>query len=335
MEAPNDEMYTVTQAIIIDTDPGVDDAMAIALALAHPDIELLGLTTVFGNVSVSQGTHNALLLLEHFGVEPGAIPVAEGAAVPLVQAPQPHADFVHGADGLGNTNLASPQGQPDGRDAAQFIIDSARARPGEISLVAVGPLTNVQQAFEREPELAQWLKQLVIMGGAVDEPGNVSPVAEANFFNDPHAADAVLGAGCNTMIVGLDVTHRAMLMDTRLQRLRDCGNPMGQFLWDASRFYVNFYTTRESAVITEPGCAMHDAAAVAYLVAADAFECVSAAARVAEDGVAVGQLIINRDGYTYMVPYWENRPPVTVGMDVDGSRITELFLDTVCAYSQA
>ena len=137
------------QALIIDTDPGVDDAMAIAFALAHPDLELLALTTVFGNVSVEQATQNALSILDYLGAE--HIPVAAGAAIPIEQKPLPHPDFVHGADGLGNINLPQSGRQAHSLSAAEFIVKSANDRPGEISLVAIGPMTNVQLALQIDP----------------------------------------------------------------------------------------------------------------------------------------------------------------------------------------
>ena len=246
-------MSPTVHPIIIDTDPGVDDAMAIAYALCRPDVELVGLTTVFGNTSAELATRNARWLLERFGAP--QVPVARGAAVPRVQPPLPHADFVHGADGLGNTHPdgsdvvppgAAERGAPgvEGADAADFIVDAARARPGEITLVAIGPLTNVAEALAREPELPGLLRALVIMGGAVTEPGNVSPVAEANFWNDPHAADEVLARDWPVTIVGLDVTHRIMLADTDLDRLGAEAGETGAVLRAASRFYVDFYTAR-------------------------------------------------------------------------------------------
>jgi len=169
--------------IIIDTDPGIDDAQAIAFAIAHPDIELLGLTTVFGNASVEITTGNALLLLDRFG-RPD-IPVAAGAADPIQSERRPAPDFVHGADGLGNLNLEPSARKVTDENAAEFIVRQANEHLGEISLVAIGPLTNLALALDLDPLLPSKLKELVVMGGCVDEPGNVSPLAEANFINDP------------------------------------------------------------------------------------------------------------------------------------------------------
>lgn len=334
--------------IILDTDPGVDDAMAIAYALTHPKIDLLALTTVFGNINIDFATRNAQYILDALGAT--TVAVAKGAAIPSVQSPLPHADFVHGADGLGNKYPGSKPGKPatdtaplrrDARhanleplDAADFIIESARAAPGEITLVAVGPLTNIAEALRREPALPSMVKGLVIMGGTVDEPGNVSPVTEANFLNDPHAADALFAADWPAIIVGLDVTHRIMMGDSHLQKLGDEAGQTGQLIWQTSRFYVDFYTQSGAAKDAadqgaEPQCAMHDAAAIAYVIMPDAFTLETGAARVVPDGIAVGQLTLDRKGYAYAVPHWQNRPGTGVCMTVDAERVRTDFLQSV------
>ena len=337
-------MSAATRPLVIDTDPGVDDAMAIAYALARPEVELVGLTTVFGNTSAELATRNARWLLERFGAP--EVPVARGAAVPRVQAPLPHPEFVHGADGLGNTHPDGARAVPAGvaergapgvedEDAADFIVRAARARPGEVTIVAIGPLTNLAEALAREPALPDLVRSLVIMGGAITEPGNVSPVAEANFWNDPHAADETLSRNWPTTIVGLDVTHRIMLADADLDRLGRDGGETGATLRAASRFYVDFYTARaaelDPAAAASPACAMHDAAAVACALMPDAFETLSGAARVVPDGVAVGQLALDRKGVAYPVAHWEGRPRVAACTGVDAARVHADFLDTILA----
>ena len=330
--------------MIIDTDPGVDDAMAIAYAIARPDVDLIALTTVFGNTSAELATRNALWLLERFGAP--EVAVARGASVPLVAEPRPHADFVHGADGLGGTHPDGPSVRPAGGaergapgvdelDAADFIVRAARERPGQIRLVAIGPLTNVAEALAREPELPALLHSLVIMGGTLVEPGNVSPVAEANFLNDPHAADRTLAVDWPVTVVGLDATHRIMLTDADLDRLGRDGGETGATLRAASRFYVDFYTARAAELDPdaegEPACAMHDAAAVACALMPDAFATVSGAARVVPDGIAVGQLALDRTGARYALEHWEGRPAVAACTGVDAVRVHADFLDTILA----
>ena len=334
--------------IILDTDPGVDDAMAIAYAFTHPDIELLALTTVFGNVNVDLATRNAQYILNTLGAT--SVAVAKGVAAPSVQAHLGFAEFVHGADGIGNMYPgSSPDApaetpaalDPDARhalieelDAADYIIAQARKHPGEITLVAVGPLSNIAEAYRRAPELPSLVAGLVLMGGTVDEPGNVTPVAEANFMNDPHAADALLGADWPVTVVGLDVTHRIMLRNSDLKRLEDFAGETGALIWHTSRFYVDFYTQNGAAKDmveqgAEPQCAMHDASAIACVIMRDAFAMQQGPARVIPDGMAIGQLALDRKGYAYSVPHWRDRPGVSVCMAVDAERVREHFLSTL------
>lgn len=320
------------QNIIIDTDPGIDDAQAIAFAIAHPEINLLGLSTVFGNATIDITTRNALKILELFG-RPD-IPVAQGASQPLVQERMASPEIVHGADGLGNLDLAAPSGQSIDETAAEFIVRMVDAQPGEVSLVAIGPLTNIAQALVLDPSLPSKTKELVIMGGTVDEPGNVSPVAEANFLGDPHAADIVFSQDWPATIIGLDVTHSTLLRDRDFVKLRDHAKGTGRLLWDSSRFYIDFYSTeRDLSGDDERSCAMHDASTVVYLIERDAFECASGSARVVNEGVAVGQLIVDRAGHEYPLPHWQDRPVVRAAMKVDSERVRKTFIDTIVDYA--
>ena len=316
--------------IIIDTDPGIDDAQAIAFAISHPDIQLLGCTTVFGNADINITTGNALKILEIFNRP--EIPVAKGASDPIVQKRYPAPDFVHGEDGIGNLSLSSPSQNALAESAAEFIVRQATEQPGEISLIAIGPLTNIALALELDPQLPRKLKQLIVMGGTVDEPGNVTPLAEANFFNDPHAADQVLAHDWPLTIVGLDVTLQTLLTDDHLAELRDRAGVTGQFLWDSSRFYIDFYTsrfTRTEQKLRVPSCAMHDASAVVYLVANDAFEMVAGPGRVIYDGAAAGQLALDRRREPYVLNHWLNRPDSFAAMKVDADRVLDLFMSTI------
>src|SRR4051812_11058640 len=228
--------------VIYDTDPGVDDAMALVFQALHPDIELLGLTSVFGNATIETTTHNARFLAGRFA--PG-VPVARGAAAPLKRAaPQPLA-WIHGNNGLGNIVLGdSPAAPLDPRPAHRFIIDSVRAHPGEVTLLAVGPLTNLALALADDPQIAPLVKQVVVMGGAFGTEGvlgNVTPAAEANILGDPDAADIVFGAPWPVAIVGLDVTQRTIMSQDYLASIRDRGGAAGQFIWDVSRHYEAFH----------------------------------------------------------------------------------------------
>ncbi|MBK8835664.1 MAG: nucleoside hydrolase [Anaerolineae bacterium] len=197
----------MTRKIIIDTDPGVDDAMAIYLALRSPELELVGLTTIFGNSNVEATTRNTLNLLHVAGRTD--IPVARGAGRPLVLPPGPTGEWVHGDDAMGNigwTTVLDPALKPIDIPAARFIVDTIMANPGEITLVPIGPLTNLALALQLEPRIAANVREIVMMGGSVLAPGNVSPLAEANAHNDPHAASVVFSADWPITMAGLDVT---------------------------------------------------------------------------------------------------------------------------------
>lgn len=323
----------MSHRVILDTDPGVDDAMAIALCVAHPDIELLALTTVFGNVSVDQSTRNAQFVLDVLGATDVA--VAKGLGKPIVQPPLPHSESVHGDDGLGNCwdgsrvlNADAKHATLSSLSAAEYIVEQAKQQPGEITLIAVGPLSNVAKALELEPTLPELLRSLVIMGGALDEPGNVTPVAEANFLNDPHAADQVLAVDWPATVIGLDVTHRIMVTDTHLGTLRDKAGETGKLLWESSRFYVDFYVRKGAAKASqEPACAMHDAAAVLYLLMPEAFDLIKGRARVVDSGIALGQLTCDRKGYDYALPHWESvTSNSAIAMAVNDEPVRQEFL---------
>ncbi len=316
--------------VIYDTDPGVDDAMALYFALAHPDIDLVGITTTFGNVSVEQAATNALYLCELAGC---TVPVTLGVAVPWCKPPEPPPAHIHGADGLGNLGARQPvTRQLDARSSAQFIVDMARAQPGEIVLVAVGPLGNLSLALMLEPRLPVLLREVIIMGGSVAEPGNVSPVAEANIWNDPHAADRVFTAGWKLTMVGLDVTHKVVLTLAQFQRIAQHHRHMAtDTLAQAVDFYSRFYSGLYQHIASDPGCFAHDLLAFIYLVRPDLFTVNTKAVRVATDGLAQGQTIMNqRDFIDYPHPGWEkDKPRTQVCMQVDAPACIDLFEETM------
>ncbi|MGB1237845.1 MAG: nucleoside hydrolase [Pseudomonadales bacterium] len=304
--------------IILDTDPGIDDAMAIFTAMAHPQIELLGLTTTFGNVSVDQATANALTLVEMAGVD---VPVARGVASPWRKDLAPFPDFVHGEDGFGNLKLDPPKTAAIDACAAQFIVDQVNANPGEVTLVAIGPLGNLATALQMDPSIAQKVKQVVIMGGVIAADGNVSPVAEANILSDPHAADKVMAAPWKVVIVGLDVTHQVVLSNALFAKIREQNQKVGAFMSDAAQFYIDFYTS----VRDIDGCYAHDVSAVAYVVEPDIFKTIEGEVCVAVDGVAIGQMIMSRFGIPYPLTFWNDRPKQLACMEVDAARLVNLF----------
>ena len=317
--------------VIFDTDPGVDDAMALYYALAHPGIDVVGITTTFGNCTVAQAATNALYLCAIAG-QPN-IPVTQGVATPMVRQTKAKFDFIHGADGLGNlASRVAMSNQLDTRSSAQFIVDMARAQPGEITLVAVGPLGNVALALQLEPNLPELLKEVIIMGGTVLEPGNVSPVAEANVWNDPHAADKVFIAGFKLTMVGLDVTHRVIvpvaLMATIAGKQRHVATDV---LAQAVGFYANFYSGLYPHVAKIHGCFGHDVMAFICLTNRELFTIESGRVRVALDGIAVGQTMMNRKQFIdYPQAGWgANVPQTDVCMAVDAAASLAVFEQTL------
>ncbi|MEQ6888075.1 nucleoside hydrolase [Halomonas sp. CS7] len=312
----------MTHPIIFDTDPGVDDAQAIAIALRHPEIELLGMTTTYGNVDVETATHNALLLAELAGRE---IPVAQGAAGPMVKDRHPPPAHIHGANGLGDIALPPVTGQAEGVSAAQFIVDTVTARPGEVTLVAVGPVGNLAAALQLDPGLIDKVKRVVIMGGSIREGGNVSPVAEANMFNDPDAAARVLTAGWPLTLVGLDVTHRCVLTDAHMARIEAGQGELGKVLAGSFAFYRDFY--REALGID--GCCPHDSCALAWLLRPELFTTSRGHLTVATFGDAEGQTIFAPEGRGFIEARWSRTPLVEVCLGVDGAAVSDWIADTL------
>ncbi|GAC1427823.1 MAG: nucleoside hydrolase [Ktedonobacteraceae bacterium] len=226
------------QRIILDTDPGIDDALALFLALASPEITLEAITTVQGNVSLEQTTYNALTLLTLAGRTD--IPVAYGCTEPLVRA-RVNAAHVHGLNGLGDIKLPEPTIAPMEQQAVDLIIEKIMNNPGEIALVAIGPLTNIALAVRREPRIAQHVREIVIMGGAVCVPGNVTPNAEFNIFADPHAAHIVFHAGWPLRLVSLDVTTRVSMQRQHVETLAAHGGKVTTAIQQMMVYYFDVF----------------------------------------------------------------------------------------------
>jgi inosine-uridine nucleoside N-ribohydrolase len=305
------------EKVIIDTDPGIDDAMAIFFAMAHPEIELLGLTTTFGNVSVTQASANALTLVDLAGQK---TPVAGGAATPSVQPARPFPAFVHGDDGFGNLHLPPPGLTVESRGAAEFIVDVVSAHPHEVTLVAIGPLGNLAAALNLDPDVARKAKRVVIMGGAVRRPGNVTPVAEANIICDPDAADVVFAAPWATTLVGLDVTNSVLMERALFQRIAACNPAVGSFLQRASDFYIDFH----QQYLGKDRCRGHDVTALVYVVEPALFELLRGDVRVVTDGLAIGQTILAAEGHRYG-PGWQGRSMVQACVDVNAQEVIRVF----------
>jgi purine nucleosidase len=317
----------MARKIIFDTDPGIDDAMALRLIQRSNVLDLVGITTVFGNANVATTTRNARYLAGLFGID---VPVAMGAADPIASVRRPEPAHVHGADGLGDIALPpAPHAAIDPRSARDFLIETIRAAPGEISVIAVAPLTNLALALDAAPDIADKLGELIVMGGAFGggtRRGNVSPVAEANIINDPHAADRVLGARWPVTMVGLDVTTRCILDDDRARRLVTEGGAIGRFLWDISRDYAAMYARADGF----DGCCLHDVAAVACAIDPALFGTVGGPIRVVTEGIAVGQTIQQPDGQYFPPGAWDGLPSQRAAVTVNAEAVVELFLRHMC-----
>ena len=245
--------------IIIDTDPGIDDALAFLLALASPAIKLEALTTTQGNVTLETATRNALAVLEL--AKANHIPVVAGSVVPLVQ-PLRASAHVHGESGIGNSKLPTPKSKPREGHAVDYLIERVLAEPNELGIFPIGPLTNIAMAIRKEPKFAKAVKELVIMGGAVLEHGNVTPQAEFNIYVDPHAAHIVFHSGIPITLIPLDVTHKCLLEQIHIDRLLRIDSPITRFIRSAVE---TCFAHSES--YGGKGCALHDPLTLATVIA--------------------------------------------------------------------
>lgn len=313
--------------IILDTDPGMDDTMAIFLALASPELDVIGLTTIFGNVRTNLATTNALRLLEIAGRT--EIPVAKGANDPLTRPFAGPVPFVHGEDGQGNVELPPPTTQAVRETAAAFMVRQVMAYPGEITLVPIGPLTNLALALRLEPGIVEQVREVVLMGGNALVPGNASPAAEANILNDPEAADVVLGAAWPVTMVGLDVTHQVHMTPDQIARLGQTASPMAQHIAKILPFYQSFFETAYSHWKLQ-GIYVHDSSAIAYLIDPTLFEVKQWPIRVETEGLGRGKtwpaIPSSSDPDAQVPEPWRDRPLVNVCMGVEGTRVVELTL---------
>lgn len=302
------------QKIIIDTDPGVDDVIAISMALRSPELEVLGLTSIFGNTYGEVTAQNALRLVELEGHD--SIPVSRGSDVPLVMPLEGLGTMVHGEDGMGNTNPPPPKGKVINKSAAEFIIEVVHTYPDEVTLVPIGPLTNIALALKIDPTIMSLVKKVVLMGGAVSKPGNISPTAEANIYHDPHAADIVMRAGWPLVMVGLDVTQQVVMTSRFLEKIYKTKNPVTNLIQRILPFYQGFH---KSHFDSGGDIHTHDPSAIAYLLNPDLFHTEVVSIFVESEGRCKGQTIADWHNQ------WESRPEVEVCMNVDGEGVLGLI----------
>ena len=305
--------------IILYCDPGIDDALALLLALASPEIELIGITTVAGNSTVDHETRNALSLLAMTGR--ADMPVAMGCVRPLIKALVTAAD-THGLTGMGYAVMPAPIASAIALHAVDFIIEQVLQAPGAITIVAVGPLTNLALALRKAPEITPLIKQVICMGGAIHHPGNMPLSAEFNVWVDPHAAHMVYHSGLPITLVPLDVTYQCIWTHAHTERLRASAphSPITQFIADATRFYIEFHQ-REHNI---DGCAINDALAMALVFAPDLVKTQALFVDVSlADGPAHAMTIAD--------PWQMSKHPpnMQVALKVDAERFLELFLERI------
>ncbi|GLT92815.1 hypothetical protein SLE2022_106310 [Rubroshorea leprosula] len=309
--------------IIIDTDPGIDDAMAIFVALRSPEVEVIGLTTIYGNVYTTLATRNALHLLEVAGRTD--IPVAEGSHVTITKGTKLRiADFVHGADGLGNQNFPPPQGKKIDKSAAEFLVEQANLYPGKVTVVALGPLTNIALALELDPSFAKNIGQVVLLGGAFAVNGNVNPAAEANIFGDPDAADIVFTSGADILAVGINVTHQVVLTDADREKLENSSGKFAQYLCKI----LNVYFAYHHEAYSTKGVYLHDPAAILAAINPSLVTYTEGVVRVQITGITRGLTVLyNKQKRFGEVTEWSDKPTVKVAVTVDAPAIVKLVMD--------
>jgi purine nucleosidase len=328
-----------TRPLILDVDTGVDDAMALLYAAASPEVELIAVTTVMGNVTIEHATENTLAVLELIGL--GDVEVARGASRPLVRDHEPF-PVVHGERGLGRAELPRASSEPSTRSAAELIVEVARERPGEVLLVAIGPLTNVALALAEEPRLPELLGRFALMGGAFARGGNATPAAEANIWVDPDAAHAVFRtfAGCEPsklpLCAGLDVTDRVQLSRAALDAICEGApdSPVARFLQDSVPFYIEFYERYG----VPGGAAMHDPLALAFAIDESLGTFEHTRIEVETDGLWTrGMTVADLRGVRHS-PWpvgWEPEENARVALDVDVDGFLGLFTERLRSLVEA
>ena len=255
----------MTRKIIIDTDPGQDDAVAILLALGSPELQVLGLTAVAGNVPLPLTQKNARIVCELAG-RPD-LPVFAGCDRPL-RHPLVTAEHVHGKTGLDGPQMADPVMPLQEQHGVDFIIDTLRAEPsGTVTLCPLGPLTNIATAFARAPDIIERVQEIVLMGGAYFQVGNITPAAEFNIYVDPEAAKAVFGSGVPLVVAPLDVTHKALTTAPRVEAFRALGTEVGRMVAAWTDFFERFDKEKYGSA----GAPLHDPCVIAYLLKPELF----------------------------------------------------------------
>lgn len=295
-----------------------DDSMAILSAFNSEEVEVLGLTTIYGNVPTEMATRNAILLKNRAG-RPD-VPVYRGSKTSLRGASKERiADFVHGSDGFGNTSQKPAIGDPEDGSAAEFIVRIANEHPGEVVVLALAALTNIALALQLDPSLPEKLKSVIVLGGSITVNGNVNPAAEANIYGDPDAANIVFSRVSNCLLLGLDVTHTCIMTTEDLDNLRGKGQH-GTFLYEISQFYLQYHRNSYNM----EGIYLHDAAAFTAVLHPEYFEWHSGKVLVVTDGPAKGHIIMDRLQRSWIGSNaWDDCVTIQVALGVDSPKVVE------------
>ncbi|MGB2535238.1 pyrimidine-specific ribonucleoside hydrolase RihA [Hafnia paralvei] len=305
--------------IILDCDPGHDDAIALILALASPELELKAVTTSAGNQTPDKTLRNALRILTL--LQRSDIPVAGGAVKPLMHE-LIIADNVHGESGLDGPELPEPNFAPQTCNAVELIAQTLRASQQPVTVVATGPLTNIALLLTSHPELHAKISRIVIMGGAA-MLGNWTPAAEFNIYVDPEAAEIVFQSGLPIVMAGLDVTHRAQIMSEDIERFRHLGNPVADVVADLLDFFMEYHKQEKWGF---QGAPLHDPCTIAWLIKPEIFTCVDRWVGVETQGkYTQGMTVVDYYSLT------ANQPNTTVMMDVDRQAFVDLLVERIGA----
>jgi len=317
-----------SKKIILDTDPGTDDAMAMMLALHSPELDLRAITVVAGNVTTAQGLDNAMRMVSL--ANRCDIPVAAGAVHPLLQR-LITAEFWHGKNGLANIELPPSKCKPSERFAPDLIIQMVHASPQAITLVPVGPLTNIALAVLKDPSIVPLVKEVVLMGGSISG-GNVNAAAEANIYNDPEAAQIVFQAGWPLTMVGLDVGDKTLLSKKYLAQLGQTHGPVNDFIYRVAKYLIDL-----SAQFNSPGTPMYDPLAVGVAIDSGLVKAPEMHVDIETRGEFTrGETVANRHGYVernvlhgdrYVIEGLDRViPNAKVCVDVEAERFLQLFV---------
>jgi inosine-uridine nucleoside N-ribohydrolase len=297
--------------------------MAIYLALNSDLLDVIGITTVYGNTSNTQGTENALRILEIAKRED--IPVHTGASKPLKTEYLGKGEIVHGKDGQGNSNLRIPQKKVSNLTAIEFLKNKINEYPGEVTLVPIGPLTNIAQLLIENPTIDQKISEIVLMGGNALSQGNASPAAEANIRNDPEAANVVFNSNTLITMVGLDVTNEVFMDNSTITEITTSGSKETDHLKIILPHYVDFL----SKFYNKKGMPIHDSSAIAYLINKNLFNTINYPIVVETEGISRGKTWMGTSKTEDINDPWSNRVNVNICIEVDSEKVIELIRKTL------